>query len=71
MKINDWYIENVLMVSEGLKYFPAAYKLTVLEITDAGYYNVKIEFDDVVVFYDIPPSQLINEGDKDDKENSL
>ena len=71
MKINPWYIENLLMVSEGLNYFSNAYKLTVLEITETGYYNVKIEFDDVVVFYDIPPSQLIMEGERNEKENSF
>lgn len=71
MKINTWYIENVLMISEGLKYFPETYKLTVLEITETGYYNVKIEFDDIIIFYDIPPSQIIKEGEADAKENSL
>lgn len=67
MKINEWYIENVLAKNEGLKYFPKTYKLTILEIVEeTGYYNVKIEFNNIIIFYDIPPSQLIKEGEEND-----
>lgn len=69
MKINSWYIENVLTRNEGLKYFPEEYKVTILEINaETGYYGVKIEFDNIIIFYDIPPSQIINEEENDEKD---
>lgn len=60
MKINPWYLENVLLRNEGLKYLSDSYKLTIIEVVEeTGYYNVKIEDYDTIIFYDIPPSQLI------------
>lgn len=60
MKINPWYLENVLLRNEGLKYLSDDYKLTIIEVVEeTGYYNVKIEDCNTIIFYDIPPSQLI------------
>lgn len=74
MKINEWYVENILVPNEGLKYFPKEYKLTILDINrETNYRSVKIEFDGMTIFYEVPPSQIIyEEGEEgNDKENKI
>lgn len=61
LKINEWYIQNVILNTEGLKYIPSVYHLTIIDDSDIRYTTCKIEFDDIEFNYDVPKTQIIEE----------
>ena len=66
LRINKWYLDNVLIPTEGLKYFPAKYNLKIIDDQDDYYDHCKV-WDDLgfELFYDIPKNQIIREEDNE------
>lgn len=68
LKVNEWYIENVLIPTEGLKYFPVTYILEIIDDQDDYYTHCRIWDDSSFeLFYDIPKSQIIIKEENDEK----